>query len=1248
MKLCSHCRVYHLITSKSIQYTQLRNQTTIPAPLPLKKEIKHKSKRFTELLEGDTIINRRTIVKKMNPNQLSSFVNTTDISLDDLKKINGKKLLEFKLSDVKSNKFSSDVMQSSTILQPPNVGSYVVEQCDDVKKIDHVSVMEDLETSGISDSTSLIKSSSLLSSIPKEADHHEIEDEIETSNNTDCISNKVKHKSKNKLRENLIEMERLKMISNTARKESLIRTLNAYLQLCISNGMIGRAYHTIMHYRTGGRQKLAIVKDVNLYNILFQAYANRGELGRLREMMDYMDKDELKPTAKTYAIIFECYKYCKEEYRNINYLYKIVEDMKKQSITFDDILNESKTKIGQYSDVLSSIHCIEPGFVPTKNVRNESYSVHLLDKIKFDNAVCKSPAENLLTLDDLKHRFKIQTEHEINGRVEIKSVEKFEETKPIIAHYKRVLVDFEKNWKIAVSEAFDRDLKSLKNREYQPIPNSMVLYPCLCVLDKEQYVDAILREVRKLANGSETFSPSFITLCRKLGKYINDRYEMLVNTRNGYIKRTEQTYFAYADWYINRKDGMNSRIVWQRISDDKSRDFSLELQTIQWPINLQISVGKFLYGIILKDIKIDVNYIKPESNTKRFLPAFYTLFRSTGKKHLVEEIKPHPILSKLYRESQIETLDFDTTLVPSLCPPRPWTSINSGGYMLLKTDVVRLPLYAMQQWKRLENTPPSQMWPSLDSLNQLGSIPWTVNNPILDLAIKVFQDGGSVKLNVPQPPSVLPPIPLLQTNSSEIDRKSITKARLERKRKKGEMYSLWCDALYRLSLANHFRDKVFWLPHNMDFRGRVYPVPPHLNHLGSDLARSMLIFALGKPLGPNGLDWLKIHTINLTGFKKRDSISERLKYANEILDKILDSAENPMTGEMWWATSDEPWQTLACCMEIATALKSPNPEEYICRFPIHQDGSCNGLQHYAALGRDQIGALSVNLYPTDTPQDVYSKVAIMVDETRQKDAAEDNAVAKALEGFVTRKVIKQTVMTTVYGVTKFGARLQIARQLKDLDHFPQEYVWSASLYLTQKTFDSLRTMFESAKQIQDWFTDCARVISTLKGQNIEWVTPLGLPVIQPYSKVIPVTNSFKDVFIDSLEKPNAVKQKNAFAPNFVHSLDSCHMMLTSLHCEHAGLTFVSVHDCYWTHPSTVELMNKICREQFVALHSEPILENLSQYFIQRYLTEKSNDDAESDLENNLSERKIRSTVSHVPKKGNFDLKSVLKSTYFFS
>lgn len=77
--------------------------------------------------------------------------------------------------------------------------------------------------------------------------------------------------------------------------------------------------------------------------------------------------------------------------------------------------------------------------------------------------------------------------------------------------------------------------------------------------------------------------------------------------------------------------------------------------------------------------------------------------------------------------------------------------------------------------------------------------------------------------------------------------------------------------------------------------------------------------------------------------------------------------------------SETPWQTLACCVEIHAALQHPaGPEVYVSHYPIHQDGSCNGLQHYAALGRDQAGAASVNLMPQHLPQDVYSCVAAIV------------------------------------------------------------------------------------------------------------------------------------------------------------------------------------------------------------------------------------------------------------------------------
>lgn len=57
----------------------------------------------------------------------------------------------------------------------------------------------------------------------------------------------------------------------------------------------------------------------------------------------------------------------------------------------------------------------------------------------------------------------------------------------------------------------------------------------------------------------------------------------------------------------------------------------------------------------------------------------------------------------------------------------------------------------------------------------------------------------------------------------------------------------------------------FYYPYNMDFRGRVYPIPAHLNHIGSDMGRGLLVFADGKPLGARGFYWLQVHLANLSG-----------------------------------------------------------------------------------------------------------------------------------------------------------------------------------------------------------------------------------------------------------------------------------------------------------------------------------------------------------------------------------------------
>ena len=160
------------------------------------------------------------------------------------------------------------------------------------------------------------------------------------------------------------------------------------------------------------------------------------------------------------------------------------------------------------------------------------------------------------------------------------------------------------------------------------------------------------------------------------------------------------------------------------------------------------------------------------------------------------------------------------------------------------------------------------------------------------------------------------------------------------------------------------------MPLNLDFRGRIYPISPHLNQIGSDTSRGLLEFADGKPLGKSGLRWLKIHLANKMDMT--NCPSRRVAIVESLLPDLKDIAADPMKHQSW-LTMEDSWQSLATIFDLTDALSSSNPEEHISRLHIHQDGSCNGLQHYAALGRDIEGAEQVNLADAERPGDLYTE-----------------------------------------------------------------------------------------------------------------------------------------------------------------------------------------------------------------------------------------------------------------------------------
>ncbi|QLQ79319.1 hypothetical protein HG537_0B06670 [Torulaspora globosa] len=668
---------------------------------------------------------------------------------------------------------------------------------------------------------------------------------------------------------------------------------------------------------------------------------------------------------------------------------------------------------------------------------------------------------------------------------------------------------------------------------------------------------------------------------------------------------------------VNRKSHEFKKYV-QR-AKSKFRSYKIEESKVVWPQAARAKIGSIMISMLIHVAKVDLEGIDPVTKQKVYgqAPAFSHGYQyHNGSKLGVLKIH-RSLIQQLNGERLIASVQ--PQLLPMLVKPRSWTNWKSGGYYYTQSSLIRSKDSPEQMAYLKAVSDANAIDTVYKGLNVLGETAWTVNRKVFDIMSEVWNSGKDF-LDIPgiqEKLELLPPPPRDADPSVHRDWKLKNK---ELANKFSSNRSIRCDSNYKLEIARAFLGEKFYFPHNLDFRGRAYPLSPHFNHLGNDMSRGLLIFWKGKRLGPQGLMWLKVHLSNLFGFDKAPLV-ERISFTENHLEDIRDSAENPLNGKGWWLKADKPWQALATCIELNEAYKLQNPEDFISHQPVHQDGTCNGLQHYAALGGDIEGATQVNLIPNDRPQDVYSHVAKLVQARLETAAAKGDEQAKVLKDKITRKVVKQTVMTNVYGVTYVGATLQIEKQLSNIFD-DRKYSLQLSKYLAKHVFAAVRELFHGAHLIQDWLAECANRISksirldvdekTFKNGNkpdfmssVIWTTPLGLPIVQPYREATKkqVTTNLQTVFISdpfSVNPVNARRQKAGFPPNFIHSLDASHMLLSAAACGDQGLTFASVHDSYWTHACDVDLMNSSLREQFIKLHEVDLIERLKNEFDERY------------------------------------------------
>ena len=686
------------------------------------------------------------------------------------------------------------------------------------------------------------------------------------------------------------------------------------------------------------------------------------------------------------------------------------------------------------------------------------------------------------------------------------------------------------------------------------------------------------------------------------------------------------------------------------------------LAQLEWPATAKVKLGAMLLSKLLATAQLPVTRAHPRTQEKvtQMQPAFLQKWvYNQGKKVLM--FAPNPALMEKLERQPLGSLI--AKRMPMIVEPKPWKSWNEGGYLHYANPILRLPdgdTSGKDYFIAAHNK--GDIDQVYGGLTALGKTPWKIHHGVFKTQVEAWNTGEPVANFAPKNPKLdYPPEPAEAAGQHE--RKLWQDEVREIENTRAGLHSQRCFQNFQLEIAKATVNETLYFPHNMDFRGRAYPIPPYLNHMGADNVRGLLVFAKGKELGEKGLWWLKVHLATVAGHDKA-SMAERHQFTEDHLEDIYDSARDPLGGRRWWLQAEDAWQTLAACYELTEALDSPHPTKYISHLPIQQDGTCNGLQHYAALGGDPIGAQQVNLEPGDRPADVYTAVAEAVKAKVREDAAAGNEVAKKLDGRLTRKCVKQPVMTNVYGVTYFGAKAQVRKQLEvifpEVQRHDKINLGMMSAYVADKIFKSLGSMFGGAQAIQTWLGQCADRISssltleqihellkpTEKGasnkkpsqkkkleNNLEgpadsdgtaqsdrtltrsakplfkstvvWTTPLRLPVVQPYRTMgdqeIPTVLQRVRLYNPKVWHPvSKRKQLQAFPPNFIHSLDATHMLLSALKCTEQGLTFASIHDSFWTHACDVDEMSMILRDAFVAMHKDNVVGRLKEEFQTRY------------------------------------------------
>lgn len=639
------------------------------------------------------------------------------------------------------------------------------------------------------------------------------------------------------------------------------------------------------------------------------------------------------------------------------------------------------------------------------------------------------------------------------------------------------------------------------------------------------------------------------------------------------------------------------------------------------------------------------------------------------------QLLPTNVFLKAIANAEDKSISLAITYVPTIIPPKPWTSMWDGGYYGAlsqnKTLMRYIPYARSSQTRKLYTSRLNELDLSsvYSAVNAIQATAYRINKPVLDILKYYLSIGGGIAgLAETKPLEQLPRFPHAYEDIKEDEEllkafKAHKKKMVEVVHKENQRKGKALRAVMILKTAEDFaKYDSIWFPMNIDFRGRVYPIPTGLNPQGDDMTKSLLQYANPIPVStedaPDALKWLAIHGAGLAGHDKIP-LEDRVAWVEENKPNILSSAENPLDFP-WWQEQDKPWQFLAWAMEYKRALEYLDSHGTLagfdCRCTIAYDGTCSGLQHYSCLLRDPVGGSAVNLIDHDKPSDIYREVSDKVLTMVKKDVMEGTTKGKErkdgtfgpgtkqmaeawLAHGINRKVCKRPVMTLAYGSGQYGFADQIYEDTtRDNPHFAGVGDRQAAQYLAKLTWKAVQTTVVAAIEGME----CLKKIATALAKAdmpVEWVTPMGLPIQQMY--LARKTESFQlrlgnastryRIYVTTVSENEDVdrhKQATGVAPNFIHSLDATHLMMSINEASKEGcVNFSTVHDSFGTSLGEAARLRRIIRQQMVKLYTEhdPLADFL------RHAEELLGEPLDIEL----------------PKKGSLDINCILDSKFVF-